>query len=64
MSTMLAQHANAAKIARVENKGGRNDTGEGDRLGSAKGKPPVSSIEFGNRSRVKEYQLMKLPKHV
>ena len=44
--------------------GGRNDTGEGDRLGPAKGKPPVPLIKFGNGSRIKERQLMKFSKRV
>jgi hypothetical protein len=64
MSAMLPQHSNAAKIARIENMGGRNDTGEGDRLGSVKGKPPVPLIKFGNGSGVKECQLMKFPERV
>src|SRR5206468_10338823 len=64
MSAMLAQHANPAKIARIEDVSGWNDTGEGDRLGSAKRKPPVPLIEFGNGSGVKECQLMKFRQRV
>ena len=59
-----ASHANAAKIARIENMSGRNDPGEGDWLGSAKGKPPVPLIKFGNGGGVKECQLMKLRERV
>jgi len=44
---MLAQHSNPAKIAGIEDVGGWNDTGEGDRFASAKGKPPVPLIKFG-----------------
>ena len=40
------------------------DTVEGDRLGTAKGKPPVPLIKFGNGSRIKERQLMKFSKRV
>ncbi|HVQ73752.1 MAG TPA: hypothetical protein VMT08_40240, partial [Bradyrhizobium sp.] len=61
---MLAHHANAAKIAGIEDVGGRNDTGEGDRLGSAKGKPPVPLIKFGNGGGVEERQLMKFRERV
>ncbi len=61
---MLPQHSNTAKIARIENMGGRNDTGEGDRPGSVKGKPPVPLIKFGNGGGVKECQLMKFPERV
>ena len=59
MSAVLPQHSDAAKIARIENIGGRNDTGESDRIGSTKGKPPVPLIKFGNGGGVKECQLMK-----
>lgn len=61
---MLAQHANAAKIARFENVRRRNDTGESDRPGSAKRKPPVPLIELRNGCGVKKRQLMKLCKCV
>ena len=64
MSAMLPQHSNAAKIARIENMGGRNDTSEGDRLGSVKGKPPVPLIKFRNGGGIEECQLMKVPERV
>jgi len=44
--------------------GGWNDTGEGDRFASAKGKPPVPLIKFGNGGVVEECQLMKLRERV
>ena len=48
MPEMPAQHADTAKIARIENMGGRNDAGEGHRLGSQKGKPPMPLVKSGN----------------
>ena len=61
---MLPQHANATKIARIENMGGRNDPGEGDLLVSGKGKLPVPFIKFGNGGGVEESRLMKFRERV
>lgn len=44
--------------------GGRNNTAEGDRLVSMKGKPPVPLIKFGNGGGVEESQLMKFRERV
>src|SRR6186713_2556570 len=64
MSAMLPEHANAAKIARIGNMGGRNDASEGDRRGSVKSQPPVPVIKFGNGRGIKECQPMKLLERV
>ena len=64
MSAMLSKHPNATKIARIGNMGGRNDTGEGDRLGAAERKPPVPMIKSGNGSRIEEGRLMEFRERV
>lgn len=61
---MLPQHANATKVARIEDMSGRHDAGEGYRFGSLESEPPVPLIEFRNRSSVEECELMKFCERV
>ena len=59
MSAMVSQHANAAKIACIENVSGRDNAGKGDQPGSVKRSPPMPLVKPGHRSGIEESQLMK-----
>jgi hypothetical protein len=56
---MLAQHPNPTKIAGITHVGRGNNTGERDCFYLVKSEPPVSLIELGDGSSVKEGQPME-----
>src|SRR5260370_32372583 len=57
---MLFQHTDAGEVSRIVCACRRNDSGKGNRHPFEIREPPMSPIEFRNRSAIKECQAMEV----